>query len=160
MAPIVVASRSRNATSGGERVLRLRCSCRCGEAEQRAAGQRDDDAQRLTRAVAGQEHAQQRYRRSADGEEAAPSSTEACDPLVQELDECLAVDFNPHMGVWLVLGPTPQVDNRPAAADLGAAVDLDAGARSRRDPGGRRARATASWIGEPSNPYVWEWKRL
>ena len=69
--------------------------------------------------------------------------------------------FQPHMGVRLVLGSPPQVDNRPAAADLGAAVDLDVPVLG-LDEIGRKTRegATASWIGEPSNPYVWEWKRL
>ncbi len=92
----------------------------------------------------------------------AASSRGSCDPLVQQLDErVLRSIVHADVGVRLVLGPPPEVDHGRLPRQLRLELDLDV-AVLRLDESGRMtcASATASWIGEPSNPYVWEWKRL
>src|SRR5215204_6769475 len=57
--------------------------------------------------------------------ETSQALAQARDPLQEQLDEGAAVDPNSDIGVRLVLRPAPQVDDRPATAELRRAVDLD-----------------------------------
>jgi hypothetical protein len=60
--------------------------------------------------------------------------------------------------VRLAVRPPPQVDDGPPAAELRRTVDDDVPVRGLDIPGRNAcARATASWIGEPSKPYVRAW---
>ena len=64
-----------------------------------------------------------------------PRELERREPLEQELDEGVCVDFDRDVHVRRPAGAAPEVDDRPPAAELGLGLDLDISKRRPEDPG-------------------------
>ena len=68
------------------------------------------------------------------------AAVERLDALAEELKEPLGVDVDAHVGVRVVAGAVPEVDDRAAAAELRLAVHVHVAVERLHDPGPQHLR--------------------